>query len=278
VVFWRLGSALASHRSCIEKLVAAVAEREVKATTSQRSQPSETTRQQHAACRLLKRIRMGAVAARTAEPQSVYKRRRPETTALYEIVRDNLEALYGAIDDGALDVRLPNHARKELEAFLECGLLCRGFARLYCPSCKHSQLVAFACKGRGFCRCCMGRRMSATAANLIERVPARGRPAPMGAGLPFRVAAGLLKTVRCSGRSHAYSSTAYTTSILNAQPLMAAALQHTPRPGRSRWYSELPLICGSIPIYTSCFSTGLTPSSVCQPKQGRDLCHSTHEI
>jgi hypothetical protein len=37
-------------------------------------------------------------------------------------VRDNLETLYGAIDDGALDVRLSKHAKKELEAFLDCGL------------------------------------------------------------------------------------------------------------------------------------------------------------
>jgi len=36
-------------------------------------------------------------------------------TALYELVRDNLETLYGAIDDRALDVRLAKHQRKELE-------------------------------------------------------------------------------------------------------------------------------------------------------------------
>jgi hypothetical protein len=29
---------------------------------------------------------------------------------------------------------------------------------------------AFACKGRGFCPSCLGRRMCATAANLIEDV------------------------------------------------------------------------------------------------------------
>ena len=50
--------------------------------------------------------------------QGAYARRRPERTALYEVVRDNLETLYGAIDDGALDVRLGKHARKELEGYL----------------------------------------------------------------------------------------------------------------------------------------------------------------
>jgi len=31
---------------------------------------------------------------------------------------------FGAIDDGALAVRIPRHARKELLAYLDCGLLC----------------------------------------------------------------------------------------------------------------------------------------------------------
>jgi hypothetical protein len=108
------------------------------------------------------------MSAPSATP--TYERHRPETTALYEVVRDNLETLYGAIADGALDVRIPKHAKKELEAYLDCGLLCRGFARLRCGDCNESRLVAFSCKGRGFCPSCFGRRMCATAANLVDRV------------------------------------------------------------------------------------------------------------
>jgi hypothetical protein len=104
-------------------------------------------------------------SARPAKPPS-YERHRPELTSLYGVVRDNLDTLYGAIDDGALDVRLPKHARKELDAFLECGVLCRGFARPRCAACEESRLVAFSCKGGGFCPSCLGRRMCATAANL----------------------------------------------------------------------------------------------------------------
>ncbi|WP_437945150.1 hypothetical protein WME98_29820 [Sorangium sp. So ce296] len=52
--------------------------------------------------------------------------RQCQKTTLYEIVRDNVETLYGAIDDGAIAVRIPKHAKKELEAHLDCGLLCRG--------------------------------------------------------------------------------------------------------------------------------------------------------
>jgi len=111
---------------------------------------------------------MGLAGSDAGERHVSYQRHRPEATALYELVRDNLETLYCAIDDGALDVRLPKHAKKELETFLDCGLLCRGFARLRCPACDESRLVAFSCKGRGFCPSCLGRRMCATAANLVE--------------------------------------------------------------------------------------------------------------
>ena len=65
-------------------------------------------------------------------------------------MRDNLETLYGAIGDGAIAVRIPKHARKELEAYLDCGLLCRGFARLKCEGCGEKRLVAFSCRGRGY--------------------------------------------------------------------------------------------------------------------------------
>jgi hypothetical protein len=90
------------------------------------------------------------VSGLQAPAPGVYRRHRPETTALYEVVRDNLETLYGAIGDGAIAVRIPKHARKELEAYLDCGLLCRGFARLKCEGCGERRLVAFSCKGRGY--------------------------------------------------------------------------------------------------------------------------------
>jgi hypothetical protein len=91
-------------------------------------------------------------------------------------VRDNLETLYGAVDDGAVTIALPGFVKKELEGFLDCGLLCRGFARVKCESCDEQHLVAFCCKGRGFCPSCMGRRMASTAANLVEHVLPEATP------------------------------------------------------------------------------------------------------
>ena len=97
-----------------------------------------------------------------------YERRRPESTTLYEGVRDNVETLYAAMQDA--EHAIPKFVRKELEGYLDCGLLCRGFAHLKCEGCAERRLVAFSCKGRGFCPSCMGRRMAQTAANLVEEV------------------------------------------------------------------------------------------------------------
>jgi hypothetical protein len=60
--------------------------------------------------------------------------------------------------------------RDEFERYLECGLLCRGFARLECEQCHEQRLVAFSCKGRGFCPSCLGRRTAQSAANLVDHV------------------------------------------------------------------------------------------------------------
>ena len=60
--------------------------------------------------------------------------------------------------------------KAELDGFLGCGLLCRGFAHLRCADCDERRLVAFSCKGRGFCPSCAGRRMCQTALNLRDHV------------------------------------------------------------------------------------------------------------
>lgn len=47
-----------------------------------------------------------------------YERRRPEATTLYAVVQDNLETLYGAVDDGAVQLGLPRFVKKELKYVL----------------------------------------------------------------------------------------------------------------------------------------------------------------
>ncbi|WP_437962803.1 transposase zinc-binding domain-containing protein (plasmid) [Sorangium sp. So ce119] len=79
----------------------------------------------------------------------------------------------------------PASTRPVLEAYLDCGLLCRGFARLRCERGEESRLVAFSCKGRGFFPSCLGRRMCATAANLIEDVLPEVAHRPLVLTFPF---------------------------------------------------------------------------------------------
>ena len=78
---------------------------------------------------------------------------------MHRTVRENLQTLYAAVEAGFDGAALPSFVRKELEGYLDCGLLCRGFAHLKCEGCGERRLVAFSCKGRGFCPACMGRRM-----------------------------------------------------------------------------------------------------------------------
>jgi hypothetical protein len=59
---------------------------------------------------------------------------------------------------------------REIRAYLDCGVLANGFLRVHCDDCGCDRLVAFSCKGRGFCPSCGGRRMADTAAHLVERV------------------------------------------------------------------------------------------------------------
>ena len=86
------------------------------------------------------------------------------------MVRENLQTLYAAVEQGFAGAALPEFVRSEFESYLDCGLLCRGFAMLECESCQERRLVAFSCKGRGFCSSCLGRRMAQTSANLVEHV------------------------------------------------------------------------------------------------------------
>jgi hypothetical protein len=84
------------------------------------------------------------------------------------VVRENLETVLLQLrEDGS---GLPRYVEDELRRYLKCGLLSEGFARVVCEDCYEEILLAFSCKGRGFCPSCLGRRMSDTAAHLVDRV------------------------------------------------------------------------------------------------------------
>ncbi|MFM7617628.1 MAG: transposase [Actinomycetes bacterium] len=65
---------------------------------------------------------------------------------------------------------LPRYVVEEFRAYLRCGVLAHGFGRARCAGCGHDMFVAFSCKLRGVCPSCGGRRMSETAAHIVDRV------------------------------------------------------------------------------------------------------------
>jgi hypothetical protein len=101
-------------------------------------------------------------------PRDPGLRRSPERTPLYAVVCGELETYLARAQERERVV--PRFVERELRAYLRCGLLSHGFVRVRCGACGHDRLVAFSCKGRGFCPSCVGRRMSDTAAHLVDRV------------------------------------------------------------------------------------------------------------
>ncbi len=100
--------------------------------------------------------------------QGQYQPRRPDQTVLYQAVATHFRTFEAIAEDAGK--RLPKHVSAEFEAFLKCGILANGFLRLRCEDCKTEKLLAFSCKKRGFCSSCGGRRMSESAAHLIDSV------------------------------------------------------------------------------------------------------------
>jgi hypothetical protein len=108
-------------------------------------------------------------------PSQRYERRRPEKTPLHKIVSENLESWLPWRE--AAERPVPGYVEEELRGYLECGILCFGFARALCTGCGQAFVVAFSCKGRGVCPSCNGRHMAQTAAHDGVFVPAPAQAA-----------------------------------------------------------------------------------------------------
>ena len=96
-----------------------------------------------------------------------YERHRPEQTTMYRVVQQDT-ASFIAHTETRTGCELPGLIKDEFDAFLECGILAHGFLRLHGGDCGHYKLLAFSRKRRGFCPSCGARRMSQTAAYLVD--------------------------------------------------------------------------------------------------------------
>ena len=106
-----------------------------------------------------------------ADSQHVYRPRRPTTTPLYPVVQHHLETfLAQATERDPMGYGVRSWVEKDLRAYLRCGILAHGFARLRCEDCGHERLLAFSCATRGVCPSCNTRRMAEVAAHVIDHV------------------------------------------------------------------------------------------------------------
>lgn len=158
---------------------------------------------------------MGAVAQRCTVGDAratgrSYRRRRPEKTVLYEIVRRNLETF---LDDGRQRTEhgfgYPRYVERTFRRYLACGLPSEGLARVKCESCGFEHWVAFSCKQRAVCPSCQARRMADTAqqlcTSLLPQAPYRQYvftfPVPLRLCMA-RDPKVLSALLRCSIRAH----------------------------------------------------------------------------
>ena len=105
-----------------------------------------------------------------ALPSVDYSPRDPAADVLHHVVREHLQTFLAEAAHLRDGEGVPRFVAEEFQAFLACGWLAGGFARFRCVGCQAERLVAFSCKGRGFCPSCGGRRMTERAAHLVDHV------------------------------------------------------------------------------------------------------------
>jgi hypothetical protein len=90
----------------------------------------------------------------------VYKPRRARESPLFRLVEQHLEEFLRVYEVRFARVYGPLRpvVERVLRAFMRCGLVEHGFARLWCPACRTSVLCPFSCRGRSFCPSCEKKR------------------------------------------------------------------------------------------------------------------------
>jgi hypothetical protein len=108
-----------------------------------------------------------------------YRPRRAKGSPLFRLVHEYWHE-FEAVKEERFESRygpLRPVVPKTVEAFLRCGILDHGFARIRCEEWGHEFLLAFSCKGRGLCPSCHKKRQVAfgvfVTSEVLEAVPHR---------------------------------------------------------------------------------------------------------
>ena len=71
-----------------------------------------------------------------------YHPRHPEESVLYHVVAENIESFLARQQERGHVV--PLFVERELRAFLDCGVLARGFVRVHCDICRMDRVVPYS--------------------------------------------------------------------------------------------------------------------------------------
>lgn len=112
-----------------------------------------------------------------------YRRRAPEKSVLHEAFRRGF---------AEVSEWLPARVKREVVSYLRCGDVRYGFVEVTCDGCRESRLVAFSCKGRGWCPSCTTRRAIETGA-LVEALVPRVAHRQWTLSVPFSVRVAVVK-------------------------------------------------------------------------------------
>jgi len=75
-----------------------------------------------------------------------YERRQPEGTVLYRTVRAHLGTFLARTAGDAETAGLPGFVKREVEAYLRCGIRSHGCLHMRCERGEDEMVVAFSCK------------------------------------------------------------------------------------------------------------------------------------
>ena len=106
------------------------------------------------------------------EPLALYRPRDPQASDLWRLM-DRYFPTFQQVYDERYQAKYGFWrpvVERSVNAFLQCGDLQQGFARVRCPDCAHEMFVAFSCKQRCTCPSCHQKRALLAAIHVAEDV------------------------------------------------------------------------------------------------------------
>ena len=112
------------------------------------------------------------MATACVEARPLYRPRDPQASDLWRVLDEHFDSFQQVYDQRyqAKYGYWRPIIEQSVAAFLKCGDLQEGFARVRCPDCKHEMFVAFSCKQRCTCPSCHQKRTLLTALHVAKEV------------------------------------------------------------------------------------------------------------